>query len=141
LYRFDEPGTYSVRFTARKDGQVLYRSEWTDIDVGPSSEEDREAWLRSLDSEVNMNSRGLVSDTIPSLLAWPDEKALAVLLRIFPANVTQCTNFDCIKLGFGRAALSWFDAALLRAEVPPERLLGLRPPEGDCKVTGSGQAH
>jgi hypothetical protein len=133
LYRFDEPGTYSVRFTAKKDGHILYRSEWTGIVVAPSSEERREAWLRALDSEININSRSIVSDTIPSLLAWPDEKTLAVLLKIIPANTTQCRNFDCIKLGFGRAALAWFDDALLRTQVPPERLLRLCPPEGSCK--------
>ena len=64
---------------------------------------------------------------------WPDEKALAVLLKVIPANTTQCTNFDCIKLGFGRAALAWFDDALLRTQVSPERLLHLCPPEGKCK--------
>jgi hypothetical protein len=133
LYRLDEPGTYSVRFTAKKEDQVLYRSEWTDIVVGAFSEEKRDAWLQSLDSEIKINSRSIVSDMIPSLLAWPDEKALAVLLKVFPANTTRCTNFDCIKLGFGRAALAWFDDALLRTHIPPERLLHLCPPEGKCK--------
>ncbi len=133
LYRFDEPGTYSVRFTAKKGDQILYRSECTDIVVGPFSEEKRDAWLRSLDIEIKMNSRSVVSDMIPSLLAWPDEKALAVLLKVIPANTMQCTNFDCIKLGFARASLAWFDDALLRSQIPPERLLRLCPHEGKCK--------
>jgi hypothetical protein len=133
LYTFDEPGTYSVRLTARKLDQILYRSEWTDILLEPFSEEKRDAWLQSLDSEINLNSRGVVSDTIPSLLAWPDEKALAVLLKVIPADTTQCSNFDCIKLGFARTALAWFDDALLRTRIPPARLLSLCPPQGNCK--------
>lgn len=133
LYPFDEPGAYSVRFTAREQNRILYRSEWTGFVVGPFSEERRDAWLRTLDSEIRMNSRGVVSDIIPSLLAWPDKKSLAILLRVIPANTMRCSNFDCIKLGFGRAALGWFDEALLRAQVPTERLRRLCPPGGKCR--------
>jgi hypothetical protein len=46
MYRFDGPGTYSVRFTASKGGQILYRSDWTDIAVAAYSEESRDAWLQ-----------------------------------------------------------------------------------------------
>jgi len=133
LYRVDEPGTYSARLTAKNGDRILYQSEWTDIVIEPFSEKIRDAWFQSLDAEIKMNSRSIVSDTIPSLLAWPDERALAVLLQIIPANTTQCANFDCIKLGFGRAALSWFDESLLRAQVPLERLLHLCPPDGKCR--------
>ena len=133
LYRFDQPGTYSVRLTVKKGDRILYRSEWTDILIEPFSEEKRDAWLKSLESEIRMNSWGIVSDAIPSLLASPDEKALAVLLKIMPANTTQCSNFDCIKLVFRRAALAWFDEGLLRARVARERLVRLCPPEGKCK--------
>lgn len=132
-YRLDEPGTYSVRFTAREADQSRYQSEWTDIVVGAFSEEKHDAWLQSLESEIEMNSRGIVSDTIPSLLAWPDEKALAVLLKIIPANTDVCTNFDCMKLASGLAALAWFDDALLRAQVPAELLRHLCPLEGKCR--------
>jgi hypothetical protein len=132
LYRFDEPGTYSVRLMARKGDRVLYNSEWTDMAIEPFSEEKRDLWLQSLESPIKANSRSSVSDVIPSLLAWPDEKALAVLLKVIPANTTQCTNFDCVRLFFGRTALSWFDDALLRRQVPTERLLRLCPPEGKC---------
>jgi hypothetical protein len=53
LYRFEEPGTYAIRFTARKDGKILYQSDWTDIEIEPFSEEKREEWLRSLEAELN----------------------------------------------------------------------------------------
>ena len=133
VYRFDEPGTYSVRLTATKQDQLLYRSEWTDIFVGPSSDERRDAWLRSLQSEIGINSRSIVSETIPSLLAWPDEKTLAILLTALPANLNQCSNFDCIKFGFSRAALAWFEDKLLRDQIPWDRLLQLCGPEGKCR--------
>ena len=133
LYRFDATGTYSIRLSASKDGQVLYRSEWTDVVVGPSSNEQHAAWLGSLQSEIKINSWGIVSDTIPSLLASPDERTLAILLTAVPANTSQCSNFDCIKLGFSRAALAWFDDQLLRARIPPDRLLQLCGPEGKCR--------
>jgi hypothetical protein len=133
FYRFDEPETYTLRLTSKKGDQILYGSEWTDILIEPFSEEKRDAWLQSLDSEIRMNSRSIVSGVIPSLLAWPDQKALALLLKVIPANTTQCANFDCIKLGFGKAALAWFDEDLLRAQIPPERLLYLCPPEGKCR--------
>lgn len=132
LYQFDQPGTYSVRFTFQKAGHILYQSDWTDIVVGAFSESQRNAWLESIKSELNTNNRSIVSEGIPSLLAWPDEKALTVLLRAIPPK-NACTNFDCTKLAFGRAALSWFDDALLRTHVPPDRLRELCPPEGKCK--------
>ncbi len=131
LYRFDEPGTYSVRLTAKKEGEVLYRSEWTDILIGQPSEEKRDAWLDSLESKIN--SQDMLWDGIPSLLAWPDEKALAVLLKVIPADTTGCMNFGCLRLFTGRAALAWFDPALLRREIPPDRLMSLCPPDGDCR--------
>ena len=109
----------SVRFTARKNGEILYQSDWTDIEIEPFSEEKREEWLRSLEAKVNQRS---VNDVVPSLLAWPDEKALAVLLKVIPADTSRCMNYDCVRLAFGRAALAGFDDALLRREivtVPP----------------------
>lgn len=91
-YWFNEPRNYSVRLTAKKANQILYRSEWTDILVGALSQETRDAWVQSLYTEIKMNSRGVLSNRVPSLLAWPDEKALAVLLKVIPANTTECTN-------------------------------------------------
>jgi hypothetical protein len=133
LYRFDQPGTYSVRFTARQDGHVLYRSGWTDVSVGPYSEEIRDRWLQSQAAAIQENRREIVTTVIPSLLAWPDAKALAVLLKGIPPDTTQCANFDCIRLTSGRAALAWFDDALLRAQLAPDRLLQLCPPAGKCR--------
>lgn len=47
LYNFDEPGTYSVRLTAREKGAVVYQSDWTDIEIQPFSEEKHRAMTKS----------------------------------------------------------------------------------------------
>lgn len=130
LYRFDQPGAYSVRFTAKKGADLLYQSDWTDIEIEPFSEQKREAWLRSLEANVNQRNAG---DVVPSLLAWPDEKALAVLLKVIPPDASACVNYDCERLALGRAALAGFDDTLLRGLVPSDRLLRLCPPSGNCK--------
>lgn len=130
LYSFEEPGTYSVRFTATRNGEILYQSDWTDIEIEPFSEEKREEWLRSLEAKVSQKS---VNDVVPSLLAWPDEKALAVLLKVIPADTSRCVNYDCVRLAFGKAALAGFDETLLRREIPPSRLIELCPPVGMCR--------
>ena len=67
------------------------------------------------------------------MLAWPDEKALAVLLKVIPSDAWGCMNWDCVRLAVGRAALAGFDETLLRREIPRERLIQLCPPSGQCK--------
>ena len=84
-------------------------------------------------STILGNSREIVTNVIPSLLAWPDGKALSVLLNVVPADTTQCVNYGCIRLAAGISALAWFDDALLRAQIPPDRLLQLCPPVGKCR--------
>jgi hypothetical protein len=133
-YNFDQPARYSVRFTARKGAETLYQSEWTDIAIEPFSEEKRAEWLRPLAAKVKQaDAATLTGDVIPSLLAWPDEKALALLLTAIPADAAHCVNADCATLGYGKAALAAFDDALLRRAVPRTRLLQLCPPDGKCK--------
>ena len=131
LYRFEEPGTYSVRFTAKKSGKTLYQSDWTDIQIEPFSEEKRGAQLHSLEGEARNGPSAYY--VVPSLLVWPDEKALAVLLKLIHEHTSACMNYDCVRLGFGRAALAGFDDTLLRREIPQDRLLQLCPPNGNCK--------
>jgi hypothetical protein len=134
LYRFDQPGAYSVRITARKGAEILYQSDWTAIEVQPFSEEKRAEWLASMAAKVKSgNPRDLASDVIPSLLAWPDEKALAILLTIIPDCTKGCVNQDFFGDIYGREALAAFDDALLRRVIPPARLLQLCPPDGKCK--------
>jgi|GEM_PF-871830 len=120
VYRFDQPGVYSVRLTAAMRGASI-QSDWTDIDVKPFSEAQRDAWLQAEAARMSAATPGqLVGDIIPSLLAWPDEKALAILLR-------AVDHPDNLVRQFARQSLSGFDPALLRRTISPERLSELGP--------------
>jgi hypothetical protein len=70
------PGQYSVRFRAKKGTEVLYQSDWTTITIEPYSQERRDQWVRSIEEAITQNNRMIVYDSLPSLLAWRDEKAL-----------------------------------------------------------------
>jgi len=113
MYRFDEPGVYSVRFTARQDKDC--QSDWTDIVVEPYSDSQRTAWL--VEEAVKARSASvaeLVGDIIPSLLAWPDEAALSVLL-------TLVDHPDNSVRQFARMSLDLFDEDVQRRLIPPSR--------------------
>lgn len=113
MYRFDQPGVYSVRFTARA-GQES-QSDWTDIVVEPSSDAQRAAWLAAEAAKARTASDGeLVGDIIPSLLAWPDEQALSVLM-------TVVDHPDALVRQFARMSLDAFDEAVQRRVIPANR--------------------
>jgi hypothetical protein len=120
MYRFDEPGVYSVRFTGRVYKypgavQVTTESDWTDVVVEPYSDAERIAWLQSEVLKARTASVGeLVGDIIPSLLARTDEAALAVLLPLLDhpdGLVRQCA----------RMALPLFDESVQRRVIPADR--------------------
>ncbi len=113
MYRFDQPGVYSVRYTARRDKDI--QSDWTDIVVEPYSEVRRAVWIASLAEQASTASPGeLVGDIIPSLLAWPDDQALSVLLPLMD-------HPDGLVWQFARMSLSLFDEAVQRRVIPPSR--------------------
>ncbi len=130
LYRFDEAGMYAIRLTARNGPEVLYDSDWTDIQIEPFSERKREELLRSLEAKIGTREAIFA---ITSLLSWPDEKALAVLLKAIPADTARCRDDECLRVYFGKGALAGFDEGLLRRQVPRERLSALCPPDGKCR--------
>lgn len=113
IYRFDQPGVYSVRFTAGegKDSQ----SDWTEIVVEPYSAAQRTAWLALEAVKARSASPGeLVGDIIPSLLAWPDEQALSLLL-------TLMDNPDGLVRQFARMSLDLFDEEVQKRVIPTSR--------------------
>jgi hypothetical protein len=113
IYRFDEPGVYSVRFTASGDKHI--QSDWTDILVEPYSAAQRAAWLASEAAKARTATAGeLVGDILPSLLAWPDDGALSVLL-------TMVDNPDGLVREFARMSLSLFDEDVQRRVIPANR--------------------
>ena len=120
VYRFDQPGVYSVRLTTWKR-EASIESDWTDIDVKPFSEAQRDAWLQAEAARLPSATPGqLVGDITPSLLAWPDEKALAILLR-------AVDHPDSLVRESARQSLGAFDPPLLRRTIPRERMAELAP--------------
>jgi hypothetical protein len=110
IYRFEEPGVYSVRYTARADKGI--QSDWTDIVVESYSEAQRAVWLEAEAAKATTASRGeLVGDIIPSLLADPDEAALSVLL-------TLVDDPDGLVREYARMSLLLFDEAIQRRVIP-----------------------
>jgi hypothetical protein len=77
--------------------------------------------------------RDLIADVIPSLLAWPDDKALAILLPV--ATRPDASDLMGLAGEFARAGLAAFDDATLRRVIPPDQLLDVCPPDGRCRGT------
>ena len=132
LYQFDQPGVYSLRFTAiapagPNQGTTTCQSQWTDIAVDPYSASQRDEWLQSMAEQVKSASpQTLMADVIPSLLAWPDDKALTVLLPLLDQTAYAGQ--------FARYSLAAFNDDVLRRVLPPDRLLSLCPPNGRCRI-------
>jgi hypothetical protein len=108
IYEFDRPGTYEVRYTERD-----LVSEWTRIEVRPSTAEQRREWFAKLVAAPPRDTVEVLADFLPSLLAVRDEAALRVLARYLDSE-------DQLLQQYARYALNYFDAAL-RARVVPGR--------------------
>jgi hypothetical protein len=120
IYRFDEPGVYSIRFTGRVYKypgaiEITTESDWSDIVVEPYTNAQRIAWLQSEGAKARTASPGeLVGDIIPSLLAQPDEAALAVLL-------TLVDHPDGMVRWYARVALNFFSEDVQKRLIAPNR--------------------
>jgi hypothetical protein len=141
LYDFDEPGVYSVRFTATPlvgpiSGTTICQSDWTDIAVEPYVGSKRDEWLQSMAEKVkSAPPEALMADVVPSLLAWPDDKALTVLLPLFALPRPASGSDPMGDAGqFARYGLAAFSDDLLRRIIPPDRLLSYCPPDGRCRA-------
>jgi hypothetical protein len=139
LYDLDRPGVYSVRFTAFEPGNPktpAFQSDWTDITVAPFDASQRDQWLQSMAVQVkSAPPETLIANVIPSLLAWPDEKALTVLLPLLALPAPVSTSDRIGYAGqFARYALAAFSDEVLRTMIPPDRMLSLCPPNGRCRA-------
>lgn len=121
-YRFDTPGKYEIRFVGT---QVEMRfvagvpqmhrvqvdeSDWTEIDVLPYSEAERSAWIQEQIAKMPSSPGLLVGDTIPGLLALPDELSLKAVLP-------ELYHSDEIVRRYVAASLTMFDGALVSKEL------------------------
>lgn len=82
IFRFDEAGTYQVRFTYHAPGVSaprLYQSEWTWIQILPPQPQQRAAWLAEIRAHPPTDPAQLLTDTLPNLLASPDDASLEIL--------------------------------------------------------------
>jgi hypothetical protein len=86
-YRFDQPGKYLVRYEyrgvgprAERSDEVIAASEWTELEVLPLGEAERQSWLAEQQDGPPEDVGMLVGDYLPSLLAKPDEEVLETLL-------------------------------------------------------------
>jgi hypothetical protein len=77
----------------------------------------------------------LIADVIPSLLAWPDEKALTILLPLLDLPAPSGAGDKIGQAGqFARFGLAAFPDDLIRRLIAPDRLLNYCPPNGRCRA-------
>lgn len=108
-YRFDVPGIYEVRFIGIQTVQVD-ESDWTEIEILPYSDAEREKWIGERISKMPSSPGMLVGDAIPALLAVPDELALSAILP-------ELYDRDDLVRRFTAASLPMFDSALVAKQL------------------------
>lgn len=113
LFAFDRPGTYEIRYSDRD-----LVSEWTPIEVRPSTPAQRGAWLLQTIASAPSDVVDLLCDYLPNLLASHDEAALRVLARYLDAP-------DQVLRYYAGYALHYFAPALRERVVP-----GRQPMQG-----------
>ncbi len=117
VYRLDRPGTYQVRYTEyrcqpKSRGKTVYQqSEWTPIDILPSTAEQRSAWLQNLAQHPPDEAVELLSNYLPSLLSARNEPALRLLARYLK-------HPDPLVQRYADYALNYFDSGLLERVLP-----------------------
>jgi len=135
-YKIDSPGKYSIRLTGTHGSEMVVQSAWTDFELNPSSERMRDEWLRSVAQRASSAEwNELLRDVIPSLMAWPDAKALRVLLPLYLEWLRPrgLMNQQIHLAAFLRNSLGVFDDSLLRSVVPASSLAVICPPQGNCR--------
>ena len=117
VYSFDRPGTYQVRYTEYRDRPgtadktVDQQSEWTAIEVLPSTAEKHRTWFQALAASPPDETVELLSNFLPSLLAARDETALRLLAPYLESP-------DSLVREYAAYALNYFDSGLLQRVLP-----------------------
>lgn len=81
-YRFDQPGTYEVRFTQRRGlggGEAVASTDWAPIEVLPENAGERRRWLKEQSAHAPTGTVDLLTDYLPGILGIPDEQSLLIL--------------------------------------------------------------
>jgi hypothetical protein len=130
------PGVYSIRLTGSYKSEVFARSAWTEFEVRVCPAEVMKRWRHSMAQRIESAQAGdLIRDAIPSLLAWPDDHALAALLPVYSRwlGKRRLVNLQVFVYGFVRDSLLAFDDDVLRRVVPRTTLIEWCPPQGYCR--------
>jgi hypothetical protein len=118
-YHFDVPGKYEIRFIGTRlefpPGRGMQtaqvdESDWTEIEILPYSEAEREKWIKERISKMPSSPGMLVGDAIPELLAVPDPLALSAVLP-------ELYDHDDLVRRFTASSLTMFDGALLAKQL------------------------
>lgn len=116
-YRLDRPGTYEVRYIEyrysheRGEKTIRTQSDWTAIEILPSTAEQRRVWLREMAGRHGLDTVELMANHLPALLASHDEAALWIL-SAYLGHREQAVRH------YARYALNYFDAEMLERVVP-----------------------
>ena len=83
-YRFDQPGVYEVRYTAKTEEFTFPRgpavwTAWTPIEIQPGSPESRARWLAEMSAHAPTDAVEALTDFLPSILGVPDPESLRLL--------------------------------------------------------------
>jgi hypothetical protein len=117
VYPVDRPGTYLVRYTEYRNrpgraGRTVYlQSDWTAIEILPSTAAQRRAWFQALAASPPDDTVEVLSNFLPSLLAERDEPALRLLARYLESP-------DSLVRQYVAYALNYFDSGLLQRVTP-----------------------
>lgn len=136
-YRFDEPGVYEVRYTAYRNGwpwnrEVVDQSEWTKIEIRPFSEAQRLEWLQKQKTSAPTDAVELLSDFLPSVLAYPDDPVLPILLDYVHHPDRLVQEYVIHSLGYyGEETIAEVIPDLIRRKGPTERLAYLLSSQRD----------
>jgi hypothetical protein len=122
VYSFDRPGTYQIRYTEYRDPRgtapnaVYQQSEWTAIEVLPSTAEQHRTWFQALAASPPNETVELLSNFLPSLLAARDEPAVRLLAPYLESP-------DSLVRQYAAYALNYFDSGLLQRLLPGRKPL------------------
>jgi hypothetical protein len=136
-YKIGAPGVYSIRLTGSHGMDTVVQSAWTEIEIKRRPRQAHDAWLRQMARKAkSARVQDLLRDVVPSLMAWPDDRALRILLPVYSdwLRRRRFVNGDLYIAGFLRNSLAAFDAGVLRRVVPAGRLSELCPPQGRCTI-------
>jgi len=122
VYHFDRPGIYQVRYTEYRyqpksaETTVYQQSKWTAIEILPSTDDQRRAWLQGLAAHPPDDAVELLSNYLPSVLSARSESALRLL-------APYLKHPDSLVQQYVRYALNYFDPGLLRRVLPGQEPL------------------